>query len=91
MTYANGDIKRGFWDDGRRLRNPDDYEFYMEGEVPPVIPPEINNFDKYGGSKTNKRKTTKRKRKTSKRKTNKRKTNKRKTNKRKTNKRKTTK
>ena len=104
MTYANGNIKRGFWDKGRRLRNPDDYDFYQEDEVPPVIPPEISNFDKFGGSKTNKRKTnkckrktnkckrktTKRKRKTTKRKrkTTKRKTNKKKTNKRKTNKRK---
>jgi hypothetical protein len=79
MTYKNGDRKEGIWDKGKRLRNLDfNPEVQNNNEFAEKI-----NFDKYGGSKKNKRKTSKRQ--TSKRKTNKRKS---KTTKRKTNKRK---
>ena len=61
MRHSKTNIKRGTWEQGRRLRNPDDYDFYREDIIPEGIPPEINDYDKHGGSEKNKRKTHKRK------------------------------
>jgi hypothetical protein len=60
ISYSNGDVYEGESD---CKKNGQGNMRYSDGQVYPDIPAEINNFDKYGGSKTNKhkRKTNKKK------------------------------